>query len=142
MPADRPRYLMGVGTPGDIYESVRAGIDMFDCVLPTRNGRNAWAFTATGRLKLRNSEHARCGLPIETGCSCYTCRRFCRGYLRHLFLAGEMLGPILTSIHNLHFYQRFMARIRDLIPPFDGVMCSFMPCLRKVCPRNVKPSRI
>ena len=116
LPADRPRYLMGVGTPRDIVEAVRAGMDMFDCVLPTRNGRNAWAFTAGGRLKLRNAEHTAGDRPLEDGCRCYTCRSFCRGYLRHLFLAGEMLGPVLTSIHNLHFYQRLMARIRDLIP--------------------------
>ncbi len=116
LPPDRPRYLMGVGTPRDLYESVQAGIDMFDCVLPTRNGRNAWAFTATGRLKLRNSAHARADGPLEPDCACYTCRNFSRGYLRHLFLADEMLGPTLTSIHNLHFYQRLMARVRELIP--------------------------
>jgi queuine tRNA-ribosyltransferase len=116
LPADRPRYLMGVGTPRDILEAVMTGIDMFDCVLPTRNGRNAWAFTPTGRLKLRNARHARSDEPIEPGCGCYCCSHFSRGYLRHLFLANEMLGPVLTSIHNLHFYQRFMARIRELIP--------------------------
>jgi queuine tRNA-ribosyltransferase len=115
LPANRPRYLMGVGTPRDIFESVQAGVDMFDCVLPTRNGRNASAFTATGRLKLRNAVHAESDEPLEEGCACYTCRNFSRGYLRHLFLTGEMLGPTLTSIHNLHFYQRLMGRIRDLI---------------------------
>jgi queuine tRNA-ribosyltransferase len=99
-----------------MVEAVRAGMDMFDCVLPTRNGRNAWAFTAGGRLKLRNAEHTSSDQPLEDGCQCYTCGKFSRGYLRHLFLAGEMLGPVLTSIHNLHFYQRLMARIRDLIP--------------------------
>lgn len=115
LPADRPRYLMGVGTPRDLLAAVRAGIDMFDCVLPTRNGRNAEAFTATGKLKMRN-ECLRLDLrPLEEECDCETCRNFSRGYIRHLFLSGEMLGPTLTSIHNLRFYQRFMARIRALI---------------------------
>jgi queuine tRNA-ribosyltransferase len=116
LPADRPRYLMGSGMPRDLLESVKLGIDMFDCVLPTRNGRNAYAFTAAGRLKLRNAEHTLADVPIEDGCDCYACRHFSRGYLRHLFIAGEMLGPTLTSIHNLRFFQRFMARIRELIP--------------------------
>ena len=116
LPADRPRYLMGVGTPRDLIEAVEAGIDMFDCVMPTRNGRNACAFTAQGRLHLRNNCHRTSTEPLEADCDCYTCRHFSRGYIRHLFLAGEMLGPILASIHNLRFYQRFMARIRDLIP--------------------------
>ncbi|NOT01025.1 MAG: tRNA guanosine(34) transglycosylase Tgt [Phycisphaerales bacterium] len=116
MPADRPRYVMGVGMPRDLYACVRAGMDMFDCVLPTRNGRNAYAFTATGPLKLRNEAHRTSDEPLEAGCDCDTCRRFSRGYLRHLFLSSEMLGPILTSIHNLRFFQRLMARMRDLIP--------------------------
>jgi len=116
LPDERPRYLMGVGLPRDIYRAVRTGIDLFDCVLPTRNGRNAYAFTAEGRLRLRNSCHRLCDDPLEPGCWCYTCRNFSRGYLRHLFLSEEMLGPILTSIHNLTFYQRLMRRIRELIP--------------------------
>jgi len=116
LPAGKPRYLMGVGMPRDLYEAVRRGIDLFDCVLPTRNGRNAYAFRAAGPLKLRNAVHRLSGEPIEAGCDCYTCGRFSRGYLRHLFLAGEMLGPTLTTIHNLRFFQRLMARMRDLIP--------------------------
>lgn len=119
LPADRPRYLMGVGMPGDILAAVRAGIDMFDCVLPTRNGRNGCAFTATGTLRLRNERHRLHQGPLEEGCPCPACRRFSRGYIRHLFMVGEMMGPILVSIHNLWFYQRFMARLRDLIPRGD-----------------------
>lgn len=115
LPADRPRYLMGVGMPRDILAAVQAGIDMFDCVLPTRNGRNSYAFTAGGPLRMRNECHRLDDRPLEDGCDCETCRRFSRGYIRHLFTVGEMLGPTLTSIHNLRFYQRFMARIRDLI---------------------------
>jgi len=115
LPPDRPRYLMGVGMPRDILAAVNAGVDLFDCVLPTRNGRNSYAFTAAGPLRIRNEIHRLDNAPLELGCDCETCRRFSRGYLRHLFNAGEMLGPTLTSIHNLHFYQRFMARIRELI---------------------------
>ena len=115
LPADRPRYLMGVGMPRDILAAVSAGIDMFDCVLPTRNGRNAQAFTSQGPLKMRNEKHKMDDRPIEEECDCATCQRFSRGYIRHLFNAGEMLGPTLTTIHNLRFFQRFMARIRELI---------------------------
>ena len=115
LPPDRPRYLMGAGMPRDIVEAVRRGVDMFDCVLPTRNGRNAFAFTAHGPVKLRNEQHKFGDQPIEEGCDCYACRHFGRGYIRHLFGVEEMLGPILTSIHNIRFFQRFMARIRELI---------------------------
>ena len=113
LPEDKPRYLMGVGTPTDIIASVRAGIDLFDCVLPTRNGRNAFAFTPSGPVRLRNSIHTRSTEPIEAGCDCYCCRNFSRGAIRHFFNISEMLGPILVSIHNLRFYQRLMARIRE-----------------------------
>jgi queuine tRNA-ribosyltransferase len=106
---------MGVGMPRDILAAVTAGVDMFDCVLPTRNGRNSYAFTAGGALKMRNEKHRLSDAPLEENCGCEVCAKFSRGYLRHLFLAGEMLGPTLTSIHNLRFFQRFMARIRDLI---------------------------
>ncbi len=116
LPADRPRYLMGVGTPRDIVAAVKCGIDLFDCVLPTRNGRNATAFTAGGRVKLRNAAHRTATGPIEEGCDCCTCANFSLGYIRHLFMAGEMLGPILASIHNIRFFQRLVGRIRDLIP--------------------------
>ncbi len=115
LPVDRPRYLMGVGTPRDILAAVQAGVDLFDCVLPTRNGRNSWAFTAEGPLKLRNEKHRLDQRPLESECDCETCGCFSRGYIRHLFNADEMLGPTLTSIHNLRFYQRFLARVRELI---------------------------
>ena len=115
LPADHPRYLMGVGMPADIIAAVRAGVDMFDCVLPTRNGRNAFAFTRQGPLKLRNSVHIDSGEPIEAGCNCYACRHFTRGAIRHFFNCGEMLGPILLSLHNLTFYQRLMSEIRGHI---------------------------
>jgi queuine tRNA-ribosyltransferase len=115
LPADRPRYLMGVGYPRDIVAAVAAGIDLFDCVLPTRNGRNAYAFTPAGPLRLRNAQFQRDTAPIEPGCDCPACQRFSRGTLRHLFYAGEMLGPILVSVHNIRFYQRLMADIRRSI---------------------------
>jgi len=115
LPKDKPRYLMGVGTPGDIVAAVKAGVDMFDCVLPTRNGRNAFAFTKNGPLRLRNNAHINDTRSIEAGCDCYCCGNFSRGTLRHFFNVGEMLGPILVSLHNLRFYQRLMAKIRRLI---------------------------
>jgi queuine tRNA-ribosyltransferase len=115
LPADKPRYLMGVGYPRDIVAAVSAGVDMFDCVLPTRNGRNAYAFTGTGPLRLRNSVYQRDASPIEPGCGCYACQNFTRGAIRHFFFAGEMLGPVLVSVHNVWFYQRLMADIRRSI---------------------------
>jgi queuine tRNA-ribosyltransferase len=115
LPEDRPRYLMGVGYPRDIVAAVAAGIDMFDCVLPTRNGRNAYAFTGDGPLRLRNSRFQRDNGPIEPGCGCYACRNFSRGAIRHFFFAGEMLGPTLVSLHNVWFYQRLMEDIRAAI---------------------------
>ncbi len=114
LPADRPRYLMGVGRPIDLLEAIRRGIDLFDCVIPTRNGRNAMAFTDAGPVRLRNLQHERDPRPIEEGCPCAACRRS-RAYLRHLFMAGEMLGPILLSIHNLTYYQRLLAAARQAI---------------------------
>lgn len=117
LPQDKPRYLMGVGTPADIIAAVDAGVDMFDCVLPTRNGRNAFAFTETenGPLRLRNNAHISDTSPIEAGCDCYCCKNFSRGALRHFFNCGEMLGPVLVSLHNLRFYQRLMAKIRQTL---------------------------
>lgn len=115
LPADKPRYLMGVGRPIDIAHAVARGVDLFDCVMPTRNGRNSYAFTSAGTVRLRNEEHKRAGGPLDPACDCYTCRHFSRGYLRHLFLAGEMLGPILASLHNIAYYQRWMATIRSEI---------------------------
>ena len=114
LPADRPRYLMGVGQPQDIVMAVAAGIDMFDCVLPTRCGRTALAYTFAGPVKLKNARHASDQRPLEEDCPCPACRHS-RSYLRHLFLGGEMLGPILTSIHNLTFYQRLVAQLRVAI---------------------------
>ena len=113
LPADRPRYLMGVGTPLDILTAVEAGIDMFDCVLPTRNGRNGYAFTTSGPIRLRNERHKRSFEPLDGNCPCPCCRQFTRAYLRHLFLVGEMLGPVLVSLHNVAFFQKFMRDIRQ-----------------------------
>lgn len=121
MPAEKPRYLMGVGYERDLLAAVRAGVDMFDCVLPTRNGRNANAFTRTGQMRLRNAQFAEDAGVIEAGCDCVACAGdgtgagFSRAYLRHLFMAGEMLGPILVSLHNIRHFQRFMEAVRTTI---------------------------
>ena len=115
LPRERPRYLMGVGFARDIVAAVAVGLDMFDCVMPTRNGRNAYAFTASGPLRLRNSSLQRDRRPIEDGCDCYACTTFTRGAIRHFFFAGEMLGPILASVHNIRFFQRLMEDIRRSI---------------------------
>jgi queuine tRNA-ribosyltransferase len=112
LPSEKPRYLMGVGQPSDILHAVACGIDMFDCVLPTRNGRNASAYTDEGPLRLRNARHKRDSAPLESDCPCTTCCQFSRAYLHHLFLADEMLGPVLLSLHNIAFYCRLMAEIR------------------------------
>jgi queuine tRNA-ribosyltransferase len=119
LPVNKPRYLMGAGTPADIVAAVSNGIDMFDCVLPTRNGRNAYAFTENGPVRLRNSGHNGDISPIEAECDCYCCKNFTRGGLRHFFNIGEMLGPILVSIHNIRFYQRLMQEIRGKITDGD-----------------------
>jgi len=129
LPADRPRYLMGVGYPRDIAMAVAAGVDMFDCVLPTRNGRNALAFTRQGTLRLRNARFADDQAPIEADCDCETCAGgFSRAYLRHLFSAGEMLGPTLVSLHNVRLYQRLMLDIRRAIG------CNGWPSLERAWP--------
>jgi len=114
LPVDRPRYLMGVGKPEDLIEAIYRGVDMFDCVMPTRNGRNALAFTDEGPQRLRNEKHKTDPAPLDAKCPCPACQRS-RGYLRHLFMAGEMLGPILLSIHNLTYYQRLMTESREAI---------------------------
>lgn len=131
LPDAKPRYLMGVGFPRDIAAAVASGIDMFDCVLPTRNGRNAYAFTAEGAIRLRNSKFTRDPGPIEPGCDCYACRNFTRAAIRHFFFAGEMLGPVLVSAHNIRFYQRFMADIRSAIDrrAFDAFLKTDPRCL-------------
>lgn len=115
LPADKPRYLMGVGSPEDLFEGVERGVDIFDCVLPTRLARNGAVFTSQGRLNLRKAQFAEDPAPIEEGCGCYTCRHFSRAYLRHLYKAGEILGLRLNSIHNLHFLLDLMRRIRTAI---------------------------
>lgn len=120
MPREKPRYLMGVGRPQDLIEGIRCGVDMFDCVMPTRNGRNAMAFTSDGPIRLRNRVHQTDDEPIERGCPCMACHRpgggyYSRGYLRHLFMAQEMLGPILVTHHNLTYYQRLMSGARAAI---------------------------
>lgn len=115
MPAAKPRYLMGVGRPQDILEAVRRGVDMFDCVMPTRHARNGHLFTRTGVLNIRNAAHQADTRPVEEGCACYTCRHYTRSYLRHLDKCGEILGSHLNTVHNLFFYQRLMAEIRAAI---------------------------
>jgi queuine tRNA-ribosyltransferase len=115
MPADRPRYLMGMGTPEDIIGAVTAGIDMFDCVLPTRNARNGWLFTRFGDIKIRNARYRDDTAPLDEACSCYTCRRFTRAYLYHLQKANEILGARLNTLHNLHYYQDLMRELRGAI---------------------------
>jgi queuine tRNA-ribosyltransferase len=113
LPGDRPRYLMGVGTPEDLLEGVACGIDMFDCVMPTRNARNACAFTSEGKVTIRNARYARDEGPLDPTCTCSVCKRYSRRYLRHLFVAGEMLGPMLVTHHNIHFYLDTMRRMRQ-----------------------------
>ena len=115
MPEDRPRYLMGVGRPEDIVEAVRRGVDMFDCVMPTRNARNGYLFTSEGIVKIRNARHRHDSAPLDSRCDCYTCSNFSRSYLHHLDQCGEMLGSQLNTIHNLRFYQNLMAGLRGAI---------------------------
>ena len=115
LPVDQPRYLMGVGTPSDLLEATKLGVDMFDCVLPTRNARNGYLFTSRGDLKLRNARHKDSDKAVDADCTCYTCTNFSRGYLHHLDKCNEILGSTLNTIHNLHFYQEHMQRIRTAI---------------------------
>jgi queuine tRNA-ribosyltransferase len=115
MPADKPRYLMGVGKPADLVEAVLRGIDMFDCVMPTRNARNGHLFTSTGVIKIRNAVHRGDTAPLDENCDCYTCQNFSRGYLHHLDKCGEILGAQLNTIHNLRYYQNLMSGLRDAI---------------------------
>ena len=128
LPSDRPRYLMGVGTPRDLVETVAAGVDQFDCVLPTRNGRKGYVFTSRGTLRMRNARHRASDTPLDPGCDCYTCRAVSRGYLRHLFMSGEVLGATLVSLHNIHFYQSLMRLMRAAIDAgeFETWKASFL----------------
>ncbi|MGN4073220.1 tRNA guanosine(34) transglycosylase Tgt [Burkholderia gladioli] len=115
LPAHKPHYLMGVGTPEDLVEGVANGVDMFDCVMPTRNARNGWLFTRFGDVKIRNATHKNSLRPLDESCGCYTCRNFTRGYLHHLHRVGEILGAQLNTIHNLHYYLTLMSEIREAI---------------------------
>ena len=115
LPENKPRYLMGVGTPEDLVDGVAAGVDMFDCVMPTRNARNGHMFTRFGDLKIRNARYKTEEAPVDASCSCYTCRNFSRAYMHHLDRCGEMLGPMLSSIHNLHYYLNLMQEVRDAL---------------------------
>jgi len=123
MPADKPRYLMGVGTPADLVQAVQYGVDMFDCVMPTRNARNAYLFTSKGLLKLRNSRYRDDLNPIDENCDCYTCKTFSRSYLHHMDKCKEMLGAQLNTIHNLHYYQKLMRDLRSAIE--QGTLADF-----------------
>jgi len=128
LPADRPRYLMGAGTPEDLVECVARGIDMFDCVLPTRNARNGQLFTSQGRINIKNAQYAEDDGPLDPHCGCYTCRHHSRAYLRHLYMAGEMSAGALNTLHNLSFYLDTMRRIRDAIAfrTFDSFRQEFL----------------
>ncbi len=130
LPEDRPRYLMGVGTPEDIVFAVSQGIDMFDCVLPTRNARNGWLFTRRGTVKIRNAAHARDTGPLDPDCDCYTCRNFSRAYLHHLQRAKEILGAQLNTLHNLHYYQQLMAGLREAIA--GGKLAEYVATFREL----------
>lgn len=132
LPEDKPRYLMGVGTPADIARAIALGVDMFDCVLPTRLGRTGTAFTHQGRLNLRNARYATDDAPLDPTCDCLTCRRYSRAYLRHLFKAGEATGPRLLTWHNLHFYLRLMERLRKAIT--DGTLPQLVSELERLFP--------
>jgi queuine tRNA-ribosyltransferase len=139
MPLGKPRYLMGVGRPEDIIEAVRRGIDMFDCVMPTRHARNAHLFTRAGVVNIRNAAHRKDTGPIEEGCACYTCRNYSRSYLRHLDKCGEILGAHLNTVHNLYFYQRLMREIRGAIEAggFDAYAAEFYALKEAERPRLI-----
>lgn len=136
MPKDKPRYLMGVGTPEDLVEAVRRGIDMFDCVMPTRNARNGHLFTTTGVIKIRNSQYEFDTKPLDESCACYTCQNYSRSYLRHLDKCKEMLGPRLNTIHNLYYYLKLMQDMRDAIEEnkFDEFVKQFYQLRSKTVP--------
>jgi len=127
LPDDKPRYVMGVGTPEDLVEAVKRGVDMFDCVMPTRNARNGFLFTTTGIVKIRNQKHEFDTSPVDETCTCYTCQHYSRSYLRYLDKAGEILGIRLNTIHNLHYYQFLMREMREAIEnqAFDAFVKDF-----------------
>ncbi len=147
LPTDRPRYLMGVGTPEDLVECVARGVDMFDCVLPTRHGRTGSLFTSQGRINIKGAQYAKDERPPDPACDCYTCRHFSRAYLRHLFMAGEILGLRLNTLHNLHFYQTLMKQVRQAIDdvtfaPFrTGLLERFTEWNRNPSTVNRQPSQ-
>ena len=133
MDADRPRYLMGVGTPEDLIEGVRRGVDLFDCVLPTRNARKGTVFTSRGRLVVKNATYARDSSPMDPDCGCYTCRHYSRAYVRHLFQVGEVLAQELATFHSVHFYLETMRRMREAIVEgrFDAWARDFLDLYRE-----------
>jgi len=135
LPAHKPRYLMGVGTPEDLVEGVGAGVDMFDCVMPTRNARNGHLFTRFGDLKIRNARHKTDERPLDPTCSCHTCASFSRAYLHHLDRCGEMLGPMLASIHNLHYYVNLMREVREALDA--GTFAAFTAQFREDRARGI-----
>ena len=135
LPANKPRYLMGVGTPEDLVVGVTQGVDMFDCVMPTRNARNGHLFTRFGDLKLRNARHRIDEKPLDESCGCYTCKNFSRAYLHHLERCGEMLAPMLATIHNLHYYLNLMQEIRDALDA--GTFAAFAQKFRQDRARGV-----
>ena len=130
MPVDHPRYLMGVGTPVDIADSVLHGVDMFDCVIPTRHARNGQLFTSKGTIKFRHARYADDTSPPDANCNCYTCRNYSLAYLRHLEKCGEILGPRLATIHNLHYYQQLMLELRAAID--SGTLARVVADIRAV----------
>ena len=138
LPLDSPRYLMGVGMPDDLVESVARGVDLFDCVLPTRNARNGQLFTREGPLSIKAAAHAEDDRPVDAECTCYTCMHFSRGYLRHLHVAGEITGAVLNTLHNLHFYLDTMRRIRDAIQ--SGGFERFRQTFHRAYCRRQKPA--
>ncbi len=137
LPSDRPRYLMGVGTPEDLVDGVGNGIDMFDCVLPTRNARNGWLFTRHGDVKIRNARHRTDTAPLDSTCGCYTCRNFSRAYLHHLNRVNEILGARLATWHNLYYYQTLMSELRDAIDA--GTFTAYVKKFREERAANARP---
>ena len=136
LPDAKPRYLMGVGTPADIVHAVGAGIDLFDCVLPTRNARNGWLFTRHGIIKLRNSQYRADTRPVDEQCACYTCTNFTRAYLHHLQRVNEMLGARLNTIHNVHYFQEVMAHARDAIS--NGKFADYANAVKDAAPAEAE----